>query len=117
MPFIRSTTTCAVPEGTQVKLEEGLAEILQKVCEKPRTALAVQFSSEQSLFMSGEKVDHFAVLEMMVAGTLSKEQKKEIVAECNALYAELLCFMPHQMYIIFTEVSRENWGLRGSTLG
>ncbi len=117
MPMIRSMTTCSVPEGTQAQLEEGFADILQKVCEKPRNALAVHFMDDQKLFFGGKRAEHFAVLEIMVAGTLTKDQKRVLVSECNALYAELLCYNPQQMYIIFTEVHRENWGLRGGILG
>lgn len=117
MPMIRSLTTCAVSEEAQAKLEEGFSVMLQQVCEKPRSALAVHFLDEQKLFFAGKKADHFAVLEIMVAGTLTKEQKRALVTECNALYAEQLCYNPQQMYIIFTEVHRENWGLRGGILG
>ncbi|GEM_PF-686186 len=117
MPFIRSITTCSLSQDQQAKLEEGFANILQQVAEKPRSVLVVQFQDGQTLLVGGTAAERFAVVEVQVAGTLSKQQKQSIVSECNALYAELLSFTAYELYVIFTEVERENWALRGGLLG
>ncbi len=51
-----------------------------------------------------------------VAGTLSKEQKKEISEGITRLLEEVANKPPSVTYIVIEEVERENWAVGGKLL-
>lgn len=116
MPFIRSLTSCPVSDAQALELEKGLAEMLETITGKPRSALAVQFLDRQRLHFAGSADRRSTVLEIAVAGRLSKQEKQALVAAGNALYAEVIGCSPADMYVVFSEIARENWGVRGGLL-
>ncbi|TGK00208.1 4-oxalocrotonate tautomerase family protein [Leptospira langatensis] len=53
---------------------------------------------------------------LKVAGTLTKEQKKTIVKEFSDTLAKVAGRAPETTYIVIDEVSRENWAKGGDLL-
>jgi len=50
-------------------------------------------------------------VDVKVAGTLTKEQKKEIAKDICASLKRVAGKEPKTTYILFTEASRENWAV------
>lgn len=53
---------------------------------------------------------------VMVAGPLSKEQKTAIAQKISTALKEVAGKDPETTYVVFDEVSRENWAVGGNLL-
>ena len=51
-----------------------------------------------------------------VAGDLTKEQKSELAAGVTKLLQDIVGKPPERTYVVFEEVSRENWASAGKLL-
>ncbi len=51
-----------------------------------------------------------------VAGSLSKDQKKELAERITEALRDVAGKKPESTYIVFDEVERENWAAGGSLL-
>lgn len=50
-------------------------------------------------------------IHVRVAGTLNKEQRKQIASEFSQTLSEVADKKPSSTYIVFEEVPRENWAV------
>ncbi len=55
-------------------------------------------------------------INLKVAGSLSKEQKKEIAEKFSSVLEDVAGKPPKATYIVFEEVERENWAVGGNLL-
>ena len=53
---------------------------------------------------------------VMVAGPLTKEQKKAIAQKISTTLEEVAGKDPKSTYVVFDEVNRENWAVGGKLL-
>ena len=55
-------------------------------------------------------------VEVKVAGSLSSEQKKEIVSQITKTMQEVAGKPPEATYVVLTEVPRSHWAKKGELL-
>ena len=55
-------------------------------------------------------------VEVKVAGSLTVEQKREIVSQITKTMQEVAGKPPEATYVVLTEVPRENWAKKGRLL-
>ena len=56
-------------------------------------------------------------INIKLAGTLNKDQKKEIAKEMTELMQRVACKPASYTYIVFDEVKGEDWAIGGNLLG
>ena len=56
------------------------------------------------------------VVNVKVAGTLTPEQKRELVSRITQVLKDVAGKPPEYTYVVIEEVSRSNWGHKGALL-
>lgn len=111
MPFIGSKVTVKIlPEKEEI-IKSKLGRAIELIPGKSESFLMVGFEDEYKLYMSGEKLDKGAFIEIKVFGKVSKEAFDQMTDAVCKIFEEELGIPQNKIYIKYEEV--ENWGWNG----
>ena len=111
MPFIGSRVTVKITPEKEEILKDKLAKAADSILGKKEQYLMVGFEDEYKLYMSGEKLDKGAFIEIKVFGKVSKEAFDQMTDAVCIIFEEELGIPQNKIYIKYEEV--ENWGWNG----
>ncbi len=115
MPYVNLVSSQSLSKENREDFKQGIAEILQEVAGKGESFLLVRFEDEQDMYFAGEPADSFVFIEVKLVGTLTGQQKKDIVDRVCGLCEGKLGIDGQKAYIVFTEVPGESWGWNKKT--
>jgi phenylpyruvate tautomerase PptA (4-oxalocrotonate tautomerase family) len=115
MPFIHSIISFELGKEKKKILKTRIAKAMEETMGKGEQWLFVGFQ-EETLYFRGEEKEKAAVIEVKLLGSISKEGKEAFTKISCEIFSEELGISGDDIYVIFTEVERGNWGWNGRLL-
>lgn len=113
MPYINSTVTIKLPDEKKEALKTKLGKLMQDVLGKSEEWLFVGFKEEETIYFKGEKKEKAAVIEVKMLGTKPTKDKDIFTKKVCEAFNEEIAISGENIYVIFTEVDKGNWGWNG----
>lgn len=115
MPLIKMETSVQLTDDMKTTLVSELSKIASEAIGKPEDyVMAMVSHSEISM---AAQTGSAAFLDVRSIGGLNHSVKGSISKKVSDLLHEQLKIPTNRIYIVFTSVTRENWGYDGSTFG
>jgi phenylpyruvate tautomerase PptA (4-oxalocrotonate tautomerase family) len=114
MPYIDSVVTVKMSDSDKENLKAKLGEAIYQIPGKSEDWLFIRLQDNQSLFFKGELKDKAAIVEVKLLGNQPTDVKDRFTSLICNIYEKELGIPKDNVYVIFYEVTKGNWGWNGS---
>jgi phenylpyruvate tautomerase PptA (4-oxalocrotonate tautomerase family) len=115
MPLARLSTNVILDEKARAEIARGLSEILSREIGKPEQY--VMSIVEGCRMLMSAREGNAAFVDVRSIGGLSREVNSAISQSVCDLLRSRADVPPDRVYVVFTDVGRENWAWKGKTFG
>ncbi|MEF9934065.1 MAG: phenylpyruvate tautomerase MIF-related protein [Clostridium sp.] len=113
MPYIDSSFSGKLTTKHSEILKTKLGKAIEILPGKSEQWLFLKFKDGERLYFQGEELNNGALVEIKMIGSKSRDEKEALTKEICNIYNECLGIDPKHIYIIFSEVSTDNFGWNG----
>lgn len=114
MPYIDSVTTVKLDKEKMVSLKSKLGEAICKMPGKSEEWLFLRFQDGETLYFKGQLQQNAAVIEVKLLGGQEMDVKDNFTSIVSEIFESELNIPKENIYVIFYEVEKGNWGWNGS---
>lgn len=114
MPYIDSITSVKLSEQNKESLKSKIGEAMCQIPGKTEEWLFVRFQDSQTLYFKGKLQDNAAIVEVKMLGSQEMSVKDNFTALMCDIYSEELGIPKENIYVIFYEIPKGDWGWNGS---
>ncbi|MEF9951340.1 MAG: phenylpyruvate tautomerase MIF-related protein [Clostridium sp.] len=113
MPYIDSSFSCKLTTEKCEEIKSKLGKAIEILPGKSEEWLFVKLNDGERLYFQGRELDNGAVVKIKMIGSKTRSEKDALTKEICNIYKDSLGIDPKHIYIIFSEVSTDNWGWNG----
>lgn len=115
MPFCNLHLGKAIDQSGKKEVLSALSKLIAETMNKPETYVMVSITQAE-LYMSGS-IGDAAFVDLRSIGGINSASTKLLSQKISLLLQQKLDIPQNRIFCNFTDVSGQNWGWNGSTLG
>jgi phenylpyruvate tautomerase PptA (4-oxalocrotonate tautomerase family) len=114
MPYIDSITSLQLSPQNKENLKTKMGESMYQIPGKSEEWLFIRFQDSQTLYFKGKPQENAAIVEVKLLGSLEMSIKDNFTSLICNIFHEELQIPKENIYVIFYEISKGDWGWNGS---
>ncbi len=115
MPFIDIATNTSASPKVRQKLIDDVVALAEKHLDKPKDVTMARLSTDDSISFKGT-AEPAAYVGIRAIGLPPVSARAALVAAIAGLLDEVLDVPPGRTFVVFDDVPRDRWGVRGTIL-
>lgn len=115
MPHIDISTNASVAPKVGQKLLGDVVSLTETLLAKPKNVTMARIAGDALIAFQGS-LEPAAFVRIAAIGLPALDARNALVAGISALLDEVLGVPAARTFVVFTDVPRDQWGVRGSVL-